>query len=244
MYGKMSTAENITFMVIRGGIALAIVGLGFYCVAQGIHLFALPRAEAEQIRIHFIGLDITASGLGALIFAVGLAVCYIGQRTAPMRTETTKGTPLWTPRPEVSALPELTAVLDDLQRTATRLQPAKAKEGMGMSVAEDHMAIPTAAHQLPSADRTSESVTFVEDTRKPPPIEALRNKVADEIRQIVSASTDAVLTVEEGVALFPGEGSQRACGYQPNSPTIAACTLPFGHKPPHICRSKIKPSKQ
>jgi len=245
MYGKMSTAENITFMVIRGIIALAIVGLGFYCVAQGIHFFALPRGEADQIRIHFIGLDITASGLGAIIFAVGLAVCYVGQRTIPMRTETTKGTPLWTAtRAEIPALPELTSVLDDLQRTATQLQPAKAKEGMGWSVAEGHVAIPTSAHQLPSAHRTSESVTFVEDTRKPHPIEALRNKLADEARQIVSASTDAVLTVEEGVALFPGEGSQRACGYQPNSPTIAACTLPFGHKPPHICRSKIKPSKQ
>ena len=63
---NMSTAENITLMVIRGVIALAIVGLGFYCVAQGIHFFALPRVEAEQIRIHFIGLDITASEMGAV----------------------------------------------------------------------------------------------------------------------------------------------------------------------------------
>ena len=245
IFGNMSTAENIAFMVIRGLIALAMVGLGFYCVAQGIHFFALPRVEAEQIRIHFIGLDITASELGAVIFAVGLAVCYLGQRTASMRMETTRGTPVWTPtRPEIPALPELTAFLDDLQRNATRLQPAKAKEGIGMSVAEGHMAIPAAALQLPSEHRTSESVTFVESTRKPSPIQALRNKVADEIRQIVSASTDAVLTVEEGVALFPGEGSQQACGYQPNSPTIAPCTLPLGHKPPHICRSKIKPSKQ
>jgi len=237
----MNTAENITFMTIRGLIALAIVGLGFYCVAQGIHFFALPQVEAEQIRIHFIGLDITASALGAVIFVVGLALCYIGQRTAPMRTETTTETPYWTPtRPGIPALPELTAFLDDLQRNATRLQPAKAKEGIGMSVAEGHMAIPTAARQLPSA----QSVAVVEGTPKPPPIEALRNKVADRIRQIVSPSTDAVLTVEEGVALFPGEGSQQACGYPPNSPTIAPCTLPLGHKPPHICRSKIKPSKQ
>ena len=87
MYRNISTAENITLMVIRGAIALAIVALGFYCVAQGIHFFALTRAEAEQIRVHFIGLDITASGLGALIFAVGLAVCYGGQRTASMRIE-------------------------------------------------------------------------------------------------------------------------------------------------------------
>ena len=129
MYRNISTAENITFMVIRGAIALAIVGLGFYCVAQGIHFFALPRVEAEQIR------------LGALIFAVGLAVCYGGQRTASMRIESTMGMPLWTPRRENPALPELTAVLDDLQRTATRLQPAS-KEGIGMSVAEGRMAIP------------------------------------------------------------------------------------------------------
>jgi hypothetical protein len=164
----MSTAENITFMVIRGAIALAIVGLGFYCVAQGIHFFALPRVEAEQIRIHFIDLDITASELGTFLFAAGLAVCYVGQRTAPMRIETTTGTPLWTPaRPDLPALPELTAVLDALQRNATRLQPAKGKEGVGMSVAEGHMAIPTAARQLPSA-RTSESIAFAEGSRKPP----------------------------------------------------------------------------
>jgi hypothetical protein len=165
----MSTAENITFMVIRGAIALAIVGLGFYCVAQGIHFFALPRVEAEQIRIHFIGLDIAASGLGALLFSAGLAVCYVGQRTAPMRIETTSGTPLRTrTRPEIPALPGLTAVLDALQRYATRFEQAKAKEGIGMSVREGHLAIPTAARQLPSAHRTSESITLVEGTRKPP----------------------------------------------------------------------------
>ena len=165
----MSTAENITFMVIRGAIALAIVGLGFYCVAQGIHFFALPRVEAEQVRMHFSGLDITANELGALLFAAGLTVCYVGQRTAPMRIETTRGTPLWTrTRTEIPALPELTAVLDALERNATRFEPAKAKEGIGMSVREGHMAIPTAARQLPSAHRTSESMTFVEGTRKPP----------------------------------------------------------------------------
>jgi len=109
----MSTAENVTFMVIRGVIALAIVSLGFYCVAQGIHFFAVPPVEAEQIRP------------GALIFAVGLALCYAGQRTAPMRIETTRETPetpLWTPtHPEIPTLPEV--------------------EGIGMSVAEGHMAI-------------------------------------------------------------------------------------------------------
>lgn len=83
-----SAAENITFMVVRGVIALAIVAVGFYCVAQGIHFFSLPRAEAEAIHIHFIALDITANGLGAVIFAVGLAICYLGKRTAPARIET------------------------------------------------------------------------------------------------------------------------------------------------------------
>ena len=130
MYRNIGTAENITFMVIRGVIALAIEGLGFYCVAKGIHFLALPGVEDEQIR------------LGALILAVGLAVCYLGQRTASMRIETTMGTPLWTPRPESPALPELTAVLDDLQGTSMRLQRAKAKERIGMSVAEGRMAIP------------------------------------------------------------------------------------------------------
>jgi hypothetical protein len=167
--GNRSTAESITFMVIRGAIALAIVALGFYCVAQGIHFFALPRGEAEQIRMHFIGLDFTASELGILLFASGLAVCYIGQRTIPMHIATTSGTPLGTPaRPETPALPELNAVLDAIQRTATRFEPAEAKEGIGMSVAEGHMAIPTAARELPSLRRKSESITHVEGTRKPP----------------------------------------------------------------------------
>ena len=58
--------------------------------------------------------------------------------------------------------------VDVIQRTATRLQPAKAKEGIGIRVAEGHMAIPTAARQLPSAQRTSESITHVEGTPKPP----------------------------------------------------------------------------
>ena len=75
----MSTAENIAFMVIRGLIALAIVGLGFYCVAQGIHFFAAQRVEAEQIRLR------------ALIFAVGLIVCYVGQPTPPMRIVKQRG---------------------------------------------------------------------------------------------------------------------------------------------------------
>ena len=53
-----TTVENIAFIVIRGIIALAIIGVGFYCISQGIHYFALPRIEAEQIRISFKVLPI------------------------------------------------------------------------------------------------------------------------------------------------------------------------------------------
>jgi len=87
-----TTAENITFMIVRGIVALAIVGLGFYCIAQGIHFFALPRLEAEQIRIHLLGLEITANGLGAVIFGTGVALCFVGKRTAPTRVATTRTT--------------------------------------------------------------------------------------------------------------------------------------------------------
>lgn len=155
VWWNMSTAENITFMVIRGVIALSIVGLGFYCVAQGIHFFTLPRVEAEQIRIQFVGLDITASGLGAFIFAVGLALCYMGKRTAPTRTETERNTetPIWT-EPTFQAA---------VQGTATHLQPVKAKEGIGISVIEGHIEIPSAARQITPVHRASESITIAEE---------------------------------------------------------------------------------
>ena len=156
----MSTGENITFMVIRGIIALAIVGLGFYCIAQGIHFLTLPLSEAEQIRIHFFGLDITASGLGAFIFAVGLALCYVGKRTAPTRNETVRNTeePLWA---EPTVQPAV-------QGTATPWQPAKAKEGIGISVIEGHMEIPSATHQITPVHRTSESITIAEEPHTNP----------------------------------------------------------------------------
>jgi hypothetical protein len=87
-----TTAEKITFMIVRGTVALAIVGVGFYCIAQGIHFFALPRVEAEQIRISLVGLDISASGLGAVIFGTGLGLCFVAKRTAPNRIEATRTT--------------------------------------------------------------------------------------------------------------------------------------------------------
>ena len=98
-----TTAENITFMIVRGIIALAIVGVGFYCIGQGIHFFVLPRPEAQLIRIHLLGLDIDARGLGAVIFGTGLALCYVAARTAPrsIKTRTTTET-----RPSQEASPQ------------------------------------------------------------------------------------------------------------------------------------------
>jgi hypothetical protein len=78
-----TTAENVTFMIVRGTVALAIVGLGFYCIAQGIHFFGLRQVEAPQLHMRFLGLDLTASELGAVIFGTGIALCFIGQRTVP-----------------------------------------------------------------------------------------------------------------------------------------------------------------
>lgn len=78
-----TTTEAMTFIIIRGIVSLAIIGVAFYCIAQGIHFFSLPRPEAEQIRVHLLGLEITASGLGAVIFGTGLALCFVGWRAAP-----------------------------------------------------------------------------------------------------------------------------------------------------------------
>lgn len=86
-----SPAENIAFMVIRGVIALAIVGVAFYCIGQGIHFFMLPHAEAETIHLKLLGLDLTASGLGAVIFGTGVALCFVARYTAPRKFETKRG---------------------------------------------------------------------------------------------------------------------------------------------------------
>jgi hypothetical protein len=53
----------------------------------GIHFFELPRAEAEQIHIHIVGLEITANGLGAIIFGTGIALCFVGKQSAPKSFE-------------------------------------------------------------------------------------------------------------------------------------------------------------
>jgi hypothetical protein len=92
-----STAENIVFMVIRGVVSLAIVGVSVYCISQGIHFFILPHAEAEAIQVEVLGLHISASGLGAVIFGTGIALCFVALRTAPRRIEskrTTENPPL------------------------------------------------------------------------------------------------------------------------------------------------------
>lgn len=83
-----TTAENITFMIIRGLVALAIVGLAFYCIGKGIYFFLLPQTVAQTIQIHLLGLTISADGIGAVIFGTGVALAYVGKLTAPKRIET------------------------------------------------------------------------------------------------------------------------------------------------------------
>ena len=85
------TIEHIVFMVIRGIVALAIIGLGFYCIGQGIHFFMLPHTEAEQIHLHLLGLDLSASGLGAIIFSTGVVLCWVGKNAAPIRIDAERG---------------------------------------------------------------------------------------------------------------------------------------------------------
>lgn len=86
-----SAAENIVFMVIRGVVALAIVGVAFYCIGQGLHFFMLPHTEAESIDLKVLGLNINAGGLGAVIFGTGVALCFVALRTAPRRFESRRG---------------------------------------------------------------------------------------------------------------------------------------------------------
>ena len=84
----MSTsAENITFMLIRGVVALAIVGVGFFCLAKGLFFFAMPIQLAQNIQVHLLGLELSASGLGAVIFGSGIVLCYIATLAAPKRLE-------------------------------------------------------------------------------------------------------------------------------------------------------------
>jgi hypothetical protein len=117
-----TTAENITFIVVRGIVALAIIGLGFYCIGQGIQFFELPRVEAQQIHIHFVGLDITANGLGAVIFGTGVALCFVGQRTAPRRFEAkrTIEAPAQGAVAPSSELPQLATIIEETTTTLVK----------------------------------------------------------------------------------------------------------------------------
>jgi len=72
-------------------------------------------------------------------------------------------------------------------------------------------------------------------------IAALPRIRVKQISQMIAGRGLTVLTVDAGTALFPGEGSQPACGYQPGSPTVAPCALSPDHKLPHVCRVKITP---
>jgi len=89
----MSTdTEGLAFIVIRGLVALAIVCAAFYCFGQGVHFLRLPQAEAQQIHIHFVGVDITATGLGAVILAAGVALCLVAAKVVPKSIETKETT--------------------------------------------------------------------------------------------------------------------------------------------------------
>jgi hypothetical protein len=83
-----SSTENIVFMIVRGIVALSIVGVAIICVVQGVQFFKLPHLEAEAIQLNVLGLRLSASGLGAVIFGTGIAMCFVALRTAPRRFET------------------------------------------------------------------------------------------------------------------------------------------------------------
>jgi hypothetical protein len=102
-----SAAENIAFLVVRGIVALAIIGVAFYCIGQGIHYFMLPRLEAEAIQVHVLGLNISATGLGAVIFGTGIALCFFGLRATPRRFESKKTIENFPPRPGTPPAVEL-----------------------------------------------------------------------------------------------------------------------------------------
>src|SRR5215813_2331142 len=90
-------SDGITFVIVRGLLALAAIGAAIYCIMQGIHYWALPRAEAQLIDINIFGAHLNASGLAGVIFAAGVAFGVVAVRLAPKQISTTstkeKGSP-------------------------------------------------------------------------------------------------------------------------------------------------------
>src|SRR5262245_33032002 len=84
---SITPAERITFILTRGVVALALVGAGVFCIAKGIGFWAVPRAEASQLGLDVLGLHLTAGGLGGVIFAAGIAICFFAYKTAPRGLE-------------------------------------------------------------------------------------------------------------------------------------------------------------
>jgi carbon storage regulator len=81
----LTPAERIIFMICRTAIALAISGLAFYGIQQGIHYLTLPSQSPEQFQASLLGMRVTASGLGAVIFASGIAFGFLAVRAGPRR---------------------------------------------------------------------------------------------------------------------------------------------------------------
>jgi carbon storage regulator len=93
----ITPAEKITFMICRTAIALAISGLAFYGICQGIHYLTLPHQSPEQFQASLLGMRITASGLGAVIFGSGVVFGFLTVRAAPRRiTAERRSTPVST----------------------------------------------------------------------------------------------------------------------------------------------------
>lgn len=81
-------SERIAFLLIRGIVALALVAAGVYCVKLGVDFFALPRPEAEGMKLTLYGFDVSAGGLGSVVFTAGIVICFLAARTAPRRHST------------------------------------------------------------------------------------------------------------------------------------------------------------
>jgi len=90
-WNMLTPAERITFMICRTAIALAISGLAFYGICQGIHYLTLANQSPEQFQASLLGMRITASGLGAVIFGSGVVFGFLTVRAAPRRITAERG---------------------------------------------------------------------------------------------------------------------------------------------------------